>query len=308
MTITTRRERISPKLMWIMIAIHALGLLGVGYLCLVDNNLSLILGAVAYYYLIHISITDGAHRYFTHEAYQLKPWLAYTLAVIFSGASQNSLYWWVGKHLEHHQFEDQRGKDPHTPHDGFWHSHMLWMLKPNAQLIPKTVRARFLTPSTRNNVVNWHRRNHRKFEVLMMFVVPGILGLVLGRANDFAIGPVLLPGAIINIIGGVLVIGFTRLVFQYHGTWVVNSVGHSFGKPVDATARNFWGIFSPLCGLLTVGEAHHANHHVAPGHWKLGRSFWQLDPGAWVARVWRTLGWAYDFKEPPNRRRSRTFT
>ncbi len=304
-----RRNKISPRLLMLMISIHILGMLGLVYVWFVDGGFGLVATAVVYYFICHLSITIGAHRYFTHEAFKLKPWLAYTLASVFSGTSQNSLYWWVGKHLEHHRYEDQRTKDPHTPHDGFWHSHMLWMLKRGAQTVSREFHAHFQEPSVRNRVIKWHRKHHRKLELSFLIVVPGLLGFLFGNAKDFAVmSGIVIPSAFLNIVGGILVIGFTRLVFQYHGTWVVNSVGHSFGRTIDATARNFWWIFSPVCGLLTVGEAYHANHHVSPGHWKLGRTFGQLDPGAWVIRLFGLLGQAFDFKEPPDRKRSRTFS
>ena len=34
---------------------------------------------------------------------------------------------WVATHRIHHQFSDKDG-DPHTPRDGKWWSHIVWML------------------------------------------------------------------------------------------------------------------------------------------------------------------------------------
>ena len=34
---------------------------------------------------------------------------------------------WVSSHRYHHQHCDTE-KDPHTPYEGFWHSHMGWLL------------------------------------------------------------------------------------------------------------------------------------------------------------------------------------
>jgi fatty-acid desaturase len=34
---------------------------------------------------------------------------------------------WVSSHRYHHQYCDTE-MDPHTPYEGFWHSHMGWLL------------------------------------------------------------------------------------------------------------------------------------------------------------------------------------
>ena len=38
---------------------------------------------------------------------------------------------WVSAHRYHHQHCDTP-QDPHTPHEGFWHSHMGWLLDDKA--------------------------------------------------------------------------------------------------------------------------------------------------------------------------------
>ena len=43
-----------------------------------------------------------------------------------AGPGRRSALSWVTTHRIHHRFSDQDG-DPHTPHDGKWWSHILWM-------------------------------------------------------------------------------------------------------------------------------------------------------------------------------------
>ena len=60
-------------------------------------------------------ITIGYHRLFTHRAFEAKPSVRYTLAVLGSMAVQGSIIDWVADHRKHHAFTDQEG-DPHSPH------------------------------------------------------------------------------------------------------------------------------------------------------------------------------------------------
>ena len=41
-------------------------------------------------------------------------------------SGEGSALLWVANHRKHHAFSDQEG-DPHTPHDGGFWAHMLWM-------------------------------------------------------------------------------------------------------------------------------------------------------------------------------------
>lgn len=272
-----------------LLFVHIMGILGVVYFVF-NFSWPILLAGLGYFFLCHLSITVGAHRYFTHRAFKAKTWFATMLALFFSAVQQGPLYWWVVKHLEHHGNEDKPGQDPHTPQDGFLHSHVLWVLSAEAKVMPKKYCLALKGEGAHKDIVRWQRRHHKKLVFLMAYIVPTAIGFLLG-----------------DILSGLLLIGFTRLVLHYHLTWSINSICHMFGQKIDATASNFGGIFAPLIGLLTVGESHHANHHVSPAHWKLGRRWWQLDPGAWVLKMADTFGWVQlPLREPMNRRKRMT--
>ncbi|HEY0964804.1 MAG TPA: hypothetical protein VGE31_03335, partial [Candidatus Paceibacterota bacterium] len=167
------------------------------------------------------------------------------------------------------------------------HSHMWWMLKKSAYLIPQKYALRFTKPGVANEIICWHHDRVLKLGVLMAFFVPMFLGLALG-----------------DLWGGLLLIGASRLVVQYHATWIVNSVGHTVGERGDNFATNFGRLlYLPVAAILTVGEAWHANHHRSSAHWKLGRRWWQIDPGAYVIRVLSWCGLVWDLREPADRER-----
>lgn len=275
-------NRISVRYASFQVGIHLLGVIGLVYFCF-HFSWSMLLAAVGYFFILHLSTTVGAHRYFTHESFLAQRWFARVLAALHAGTLQGPLLWWCGRHLQHHAYEDKPGLDPHTPNDGFWHSHILWTLKPAAYLIPpRQFLAGFGARSTRNDAIRWQSKRYVVLALMWTLIVPAILGLLLG-----------------NIVTGMLFIGFTRLIFQYHATWVVNSVGHKWGDRLSGrtSARNVgWKVLASLSGIITVGEAHHANHHAKPQHWRLGWKWWQFDPGTTMIRIAHRFGWITELK------------
>jgi stearoyl-CoA desaturase (delta-9 desaturase) len=269
------------------VGLHLLAASGIWYLVQFPNS-TIVVMAISYFFICHLAITVGAHRYFTHGAFETSKPVAMILATLFSGTAQGSLWWWVAKHLQHHEFEDIPGLDPHTPKDGFFHSHMGWMLKESAYAPPPSryVR-RFAKGGVANEVINWHRRHTVLLIFVMTMMVPALLGLIAG-----------------DIIGGLLVIGALRLVVQYHATWIVNSIGHTLGERGDNLATNFGQVlYLPIAALLTVGEAWHANHHRSSAHWRLGRRWFELDPGAYVIAILAALGLVWNLQAPADRLR-----
>ena len=54
----------------------------------------------------------------------------------------------------------------------------------------------------------------------------------------------------------------------------------------------------PWCGLITMGEAWHNNHHAFPGSARLGLDAGERDPGWWVLMALARLGLVWDVKTP----------
>lgn len=44
-------------------------------------------------------------------------------------AIQNSIPNWAARHRIHHRYVDDVNRDPHSIKAGFWHAHMVWMLR-----------------------------------------------------------------------------------------------------------------------------------------------------------------------------------
>ena len=72
-------------------------------------------------------ITAGYHRYFSHKAYRLNRFWQFVFAFAGTSCAQKGPLWWAGHHRNHHKFSDTE-RDLHSPRDGFWWSHIGWIM------------------------------------------------------------------------------------------------------------------------------------------------------------------------------------
>jgi stearoyl-CoA desaturase (Delta-9 desaturase) len=97
-----------------------------------------------------------------------------------------------------------------------------------------------------------------------------------------------------------LVWGFLiSTVLVYHGTFVVNSLAHVFGRrrfPTKDDSRNNF-----LIALITFGEGWHNNHHYAPSSERHGFYWWEIDISHYILKTLSWLGLVWDLKAPPSR-------
>ena len=84
--------------------------------------------AAAAYWARMFGITAGYHRYFAHAAYRTSRRFQFALAWLGAAAAQKGPLWWAGHHRNHHLYSDTE-KDIHSPsREGFWWSHVGWIL------------------------------------------------------------------------------------------------------------------------------------------------------------------------------------
>ncbi|CAN0878333.1 Palmitoyl-monogalactosyldiacylglycerol delta-7 desaturase, chloroplastic [Linum grandiflorum] len=76
-------------------------------------------------------ITLSFHRHLSHRSFRLPKWLEYLFAYCGVHALQGNPIDWVSTHRYHHQFCDSE-RDPHSPLEGFWFSHMSWLFDTNS--------------------------------------------------------------------------------------------------------------------------------------------------------------------------------
>jgi stearoyl-CoA desaturase (delta-9 desaturase) len=220
-----------------------------------------------------IGIGVTFHRLLTHRGYKAPKWLEYIGTFCGCLASEGGAISWVAMHRIHHAQSDRPGKDLHTPKDGFWWSHIGWILC-DLGMDRRAMEARYAPELWADPV---HRVLNR------MHVVPNIL-----------------VGFALYAIGGwsVVVWGmFLRLVVVLHTTWFVNSATHTWGYRTYETpegSRNLWWV-----GLLAWGEGWHNNHHAFQRSVRHGLAWWEFDANWVVIRALAALGLAQDIQLLP---------
>ncbi len=80
--------------------------------------------------------------------------------------------------------------------------------------------------------------------------------------------------------------GFLRVFACITGHWLIGYFAHNDGhQQWRVEGASVQGYNIPFCGLITMGECWHNNHHAYPGSAKLGLQSKQSDPGWWVLRA-----------------------
>lgn len=218
-----------------------------------------------------LGITLSFHRNLSHRAFKLPKWLEYLFAYCGAQALQGHPIDWVSTHRYHHQFCDSE-RDPHSPFEGFWYSHISWFFD------NKTIVERCGGPT---NASDLEKQPFYKF-----------------LENTYAFHPIAL-GVLLYALGGFpfLVWGMgVRTVWVYHITWLVNSACHVWGKQAWNTgdlSRNNWWV-----AVLAFGEGWHNNHHAFEYSARHGLEWWQIDVTWYVVRFLQVIGLATDVKLP----------
>jgi stearoyl-CoA desaturase (delta-9 desaturase) len=245
--------------------------------------------ALAAYAVRMFAITAFYHRYCSHRAFCTSRALQLALALLGASAVQRGPLWWAAHHRRHHRHSDGE-HDAHSPaRDGFWWSHVGWLL----------ARENFRT--RREEVRDLARYPELCFLDRFDALVP-LACLVL----SYALGAVLARVAPELGTSGpqMLVWGFVvSTVALYHGTFAINSFAHRFGSRRFATqdaSRN-----NALLALLTLGEGWHNNHHQFPGAARQGLRWWELDATYYVLRLLAALGLVWDLRAVPASVRAR---
>jgi stearoyl-CoA desaturase (delta-9 desaturase) len=90
-----------------------------------------------------------------------------------------------------------------------------------------------------------------------------------------------------------------RVAVCVTGHWLIGYFAHRRGeRHWHVSGAGVQGYNIRFCGLITMGECWHNNHHAFPGSAKIGIQPGETDPGWWVLMVMRWLGLAWNIKGP----------
>lgn len=268
-TMPTLRSKVGtnwPSILWIGM-IHA----GV-VLAPFTFTWSALVVCLILYLLTSFGVTMGFHRLLTHRSFQTPKVVEYFLTVLGSLANQGGVLQWVATHRVHHAHSDKPG-DPHTPRDGGWWAHMLWLLRHDPVLDDPAQRRHYVKDLAKDPVHRLLQRCH----VLLPLALAGLL---------YGLGEVWGGVGLSWLIWGI----FVRTTYTYHATWLVNSATHMWGYRSYETkddSTNLWWV-----GLLSFGEGWHNNHHAFPRSARHGLRWWEVDLTYLLIRLLSFVGLA----------------
>ncbi len=217
----------------------------------------------ALWFVRMFGVTAGYHRYFSHKTFKTSRWFQFVLAVLAQSSAQKGVLWWAAHHRDHHRFSDGE-RDVHSPADGFWHSHIGWMLDPQTN----ATKSRRVRDLTRFPELRWLNRFY--------LLPPTALALICLFTMGWA---------------GLFVGFFVSTVLLWHSTFTINSLSHVWGSrryDTTDTSRN-----NPVLALLTLGEGWHNNHHRYMLSARQGFRWWQVDVTYYLLKLlsWFRLVW-----------------
>jgi sn-1 stearoyl-lipid 9-desaturase len=203
-----------------------------------------------------LGITLGFHRLLTHRSFQTYKPVEYFLTLCGTLTWQGGPAHWVGTHRLHHKESDLPG-DPHSPHDGFGWSHMLWMLYSHHPGENPRSAAQDILRDKGQRIIDklWYLP-----QAIVTLILAGI-GYSLGGTRE--------------ALAWFFWAGILRVVLMYHFTWFVNSASHTWGyrnfQTRDASRNNWW------VALLSFGEGWHNNHHAQQRSAAHGMRWFEFD-------------------------------
>lgn len=232
--------------------------------------------ATAMWWATGLSITAGYHRLFAHRGYKAHPVVRALFAIFGAMAGQNSVIAWASDHRYHHQHIDT-DLDPYSAKEGFWYSHMGWILRGSVwgEEYDNVADLR------KDPILVWQHKYWLLIALLgnVLLVVP--LALVTDR-----------------FWGMVLLAGFLRVTVVQHFTFFINSLAHMWGSQPWSpknTSRDNW-----FLSFLTFGEGFHNFHHTFDADYRNGVRWFHWDPSKWLIWSLSKVGLASDLRRTPD--------
>ncbi len=217
----------------------------------------------------------GMHRRFIHHSYQCPKWLEYFfvyLGVLVGLAGPRGM---VRTHDMRDWAQRQRCCHDYFGHqssflkDGFWQLHCDIHLQHPPKFQPEAV-------------IEDDRFYHYLEKTWMWQQLPVALLLFLLGGIDWVIWGVCL-----------------RVAVSVTGHWLIGYFAHNTGhRDWHVEGAAVQGFNVKYCGLITMGECWHNNHHAYPGSALLGIYEHQTDPGWWILLLLKRFGLVWDTKLP----------
>jgi len=247
--------------------------------CVVPNSRweTIAFGWIFLHMFYGMGITVGCHRLWTHRSFKANLPLRYLLMLMASGANQGSIYHWVLDHRVHHKYSDTDG-DPHNSQNGFWYSHIGWLLVKKSPSVIQAGRSLGMRDIHNDQVVMFQKEWYSYMGIIFCFLYPTVLMCYLFNETVW------------NSLG----IAFLRYCTLLNATWCVNSVAHFYGarpyKPNIPPAEN------TFVSVIAGGEGYHNYHHSYPKDYATSEYgiLKQWNPSKLFIDCFAMIGWVWD--------------
>ena len=230
------------------------------------------------FFVRKFGITGAFHRYFSHRSYKTSRVFQFCLAFLGGSAAQKGALWWAAQHRHHHKHSDTTQDIHSAKREGFYWSHVGWVLSDEYDEYDDTV----VRDLSRYPELQWLDR--------YIFIPPVSAGLFCFLVGHFWLGS--------GMMG--LLVGFViSTVILYHTTFAINSLCHMFGsrryETGEESRNSLW------LALLTMGEGWHNNHHHYPLSARQGFFWWEIDLTYYCLLGLEKLGLIWNLQVPPQR-------
>lgn len=278
--------RRSDRPNWITIAgvlgVHAVALLALLPTFWIPS--AVVLAFLGTYFIGALGISLGYHRLLTHRSFASPKWFERALVTLGVCCAQDSPAYWYAAHIRHHQHADQP-KDPHSPRNGLWWSHLGWIFRSENLPRRRQLIAHYSQQIMRDPYYAWMEDYRWMRIVLASWTLIFALGAVVGLLSGGG-----LIGALHTGLAYFIWVGCVRIVMVWHVTFSVNSITHFWGYRNYETEDD--SVNSYLIGYLSYGEGWHNNHHADPRAAHFQRRWWEADLSFATIRLLRRLGLA----------------
>jgi len=201
------------------------------------------------------------HRLLAHKSYKLWKPLEYLFSFLGNIGCTGSSVGWVFVHRTHHKYTDKPG-DPHSP----------VTLGPVGAIIGD-YSGKFNKWAVRDIINDPVHRFMHEWYILMIVAIAALTYVI----------------SVETLIYLFLIPIFFNTVASRFSNWIDHDA--RFGNKVDLRrndqSHNVW-----WWAYLTFGEGWHNNHHLYPGDYRIGRKWYQFDPGRYLIEVLMFLGFA----------------
>jgi fatty-acid desaturase len=217
----------------------------------------------------------GMHRRLIHRAYECPLWLERLFVYLGTLVGMAGPYGMIRQHDIRDWAQRKPACHPYLAHrssllrDGYWQLHCeLRLAHPPQLVIEQRVATdpfyRFVEATWMAQQIPW---------ALLFFAVGGLPWVVWGVC--------------------------VRVAASVTGHWLVGYFAHNRGpRSWHLEGAGVQGYNVPYCGLITMGEAWHNNHHAFPASARLGLHANETDPGWHVLCALVRLGLVWNVKTP----------